>query len=653
MFNIGNLGNNIINKNKEEISYDLDMKGVNNLRSLAIDMIDKAGSGHPGICLGAASIIYTLFKRHLNINLDDLDFVNRDRFILSAGHGAPLLYSICYMLDLLTLDDIKSLRRINSKTPGHPEYLKTPLVEVTTGPLGQGIAASVGMAIASKHLNQKTDGLIDYYTYVLCGDGELEEGITYEALTLAGTLKLNNLIVLYDSNGVTLDSNLKTSSQEDIKMRFESINFKVIEAENTPKSIDEAISLAKNSEVPSIIIVKTIIGEFSKYAGTNLAHGKVLEKDDLLNVKEKMGLYQTPFTLSSEVKEDFKNTIIERGKLYYKNFEKKYEKSKNKILVDKLIKHEITYNLTDIDISYDNKSLRDLSGDILNHIANNFELLIGGSADVSSSCRTNLVSKKIFQSDSYDGRNLYFGIREHAMAGILNGLALSGLRPFGSTFLTFSDYMRGSIRLSCLMNLGVIYILTHDSFTVGEDGPTHEPVEQLISLEAIPNLKVYRPFDLNELIGSYVAIMEETNPAALILPRESKDISEYTKTSGVKEGMYVVIPNETDDYINLIANGEELGLVLKVSENLKEIGVDNRVLSVPCMKNLTEKTKEKLLEKRSISITFGSPLYYYSLTKDVIGVSTFGQSGTKEELLEYFEFTPKKLESKILELLNK
>ncbi len=646
MFNIG-----IGNSNK--INYENDLKGINTLRGLAIDMIHEANSGHPGICLGAAPIIYTLFKRHMNISLDNLDYVNRDRFIFSAGHGVPLLYGILYFLGILELDDLKNLRKLGSITPGHPEYKVMPLVEMTTGPLGQGIGSSVGVAISSMYLESKTKGLIDYYTYVLCGDGELEEGITYEALSLAGTLKLKRLIVLYDSNNVTLDNNLKASSHEDIKKRFESMNFNVIEAENDAKSIDEAITLAKSSDLPSVIIVKTIIGEFSKNAGTNLVHGKPLDDEDILNVKEKLGLLEAPFTVSRDVVEEFREMVKARGDENYQKFQEKYEKLEDKTLIDKIINHDLTYNLVDFNIDYENKSLRDLSGEILNEVAARFPLLIGGSADLSSSCKTNLKEEKVFDSTSYDGRNIYFGIREHAMAAIMNGISLVGLRPFGSTFLTFSDYMRPSIRLSSLMNLGVIYIFTHDSITVGEDGPTHEPVEQLASLELIPNLKVYRPYDFNELVASYIDILENTSPAVLVLPRDNKQISENTKTSGVKEGMYVVIENETDDYINLIANGEELGIVMELSKNLKEIGIDTKVYSAPCMKNISNSLKSKVRCKKTIAITLGSPNYYYELTHDVIGMETFGASGSKEEILEHFGYTAKELESKILERLNK
>ena len=637
---------------KEELfNYELDNKGVNNLRGLALDMIVNASSGHAGIILGAAPIIYTLFKYHMNIDLDDLNFVNRDRFVFSAGHGVPLLYGIDYFLNLLNLDDLKGLRKINSKTPGHPEF-GSPLVDFTTGSLGQGVAGAVGYAIASKYLKAKTNDLVNYYTYVLCGDGELEEGITYEALSIAGNLNLNNLIVLVDYNNVTLDNNLNVSSLEDIKKRFESINFNIIEINDSIKEINESIESAKKSDKPSVIIVKTKIGLYSKYEGTNKIHGIVPDPEDVSNIKEKLGLFESSFTVNSEVIETFKEEVLKRGNDAKNKYLEKYNNYKDKDFIDKIINKDNTYKIDELNIEYDEKSLRDLSGEILNEIASKFDLLIGGSADLSSSCKTNLVNFNIFSKDNYLGRNIYFGIREHAMAGILNGLALSGFRPFGSTFLVFSDYMRGAIRESALMNLPVLYIFSHDSILVGEDGPLHQPIEQIPSLELIPNLKVYRPYDLNELIGCYIDIFKDNKPSCLIIPRSNKNISNNTKSSGVENGIYEVIKNDTDNYINLIANGEELGIVLNVSKNLKEIGIDNKVYSIPCKKNIKEDIND-LLKGKTIAITLTKSDYYFDITKNVIGINEFGKSGSKEELLEYFKFTEEELVKQILELLKK
>ena len=643
---------NMLNFLNKEEKYEIDKKGVNNLRGLALDMIKNANSGHAGICLGAASIIYTLYKYHMNIDINKNDFVNRDRFILSAGHGAPLLYSIAYFLDLLHIDDLKNLRKINSKTPGHPE-LQTPLVECTTGLLGEGVATSIGIAIAERFLNQKTDNLLNYWTYVLCGDGELEEGITYEALSIAGNLNLNKLIVFVDSNDVQLDNNLKITSNEDIRKRFESINFNIIDANDDVESIDLAITNAKKSSKPSVIIVKTKIGLYSEFEGTNTAHGTIPSDEDILKIKEKLGLFSANWTVNQEVLESFKDEVLKRSETVINEFHENYKNNKNKKFIDKLINHDNIYQIEDLNIDYDNKNLKDLSHDILNIISDNFDLLIGGSADLSSSCKTRLDKETDFTSENYSGRNINFGIRENAMGAIINGLALSGLRPYGSTFLAFSDYMRPSIRMSAMMNLGVLYIFTHDSITVGEDGPTHQAVEQLPSLELIPNLKVYRPFDLNELIGCYIDIFKNNNPACLILPRDNKEISPNTKSNEVENGIYEVLSTEEKEYINLVSNGEELGLTMNIAKNLKEIGINSKVFSVPCLKNIELSNNELFKDKKTIAITLSKPEYFYKLTDTIFGIKEFGISGSKEEILDYYQFNEQILTSKILELLNK
>lgn len=635
MFNIGS---------KEELDFEIDKLGVNTLRGIGIDMIYNKKSGHPGIVLGAASIIYTFFKYHMNLDLDNLNFINRDRFILSAGHGAPLLYGIDYFLGLLDIDDLKNLRTINSKTPGHPEKDITPMVEVTTGLLGQGVANAVGISYGEKYLRESTNKTIDYYTYVLCGDGELEEGITYEALTLAGTWNLNKLIVFVDLNNNTLDGSLDLSSHEDLKKRFESINFNIIETDDSVKNINEAIISAKNSDKPSVILVKTKIGAYSSLEGNFKAHGSIPDEEEFFKIKNNLGLIPTTFEVSEEVINSFKEKVRERSNIIKEEFNKKYELLKNKELIDKLINKENTYNVLDIKGEYEEKSLREHAGDLLNKISNDFPLILSGSADLFSSCKN-----KIEDSN----RNIYFGIREHAMGGILNGLATLGFRPFGSTFLAFSDYLRPSLRMTAMMNLGVTYIFTNDSITIGEDGPTHEPIEQLPSLELIPNLKIYRPYDVNELIGCFKDILKENKPSCLIIPRNNKEISISTSSKGVESGIYEVIKNDTDNYINLISNGEELGLVLKVSKNLKEIGIDNRVFSIPCIKNIKADIDSLWKGHLTIGITLASVEYLYKFTKNVIGINTFGLSGSREDVLENFGFTEELLQSKILEYINK
>ncbi len=636
-------------------NYEMDYKVINNLRCLSIDMINNAKSGHPGICLGAATILYTLLSKHLMFNRHELDWVNRDRFIMSAGHGAPLLYSAMYMLDLLTLDDIKSLRKLGSLTPGHPE-IKTPFIEMSTGPLGQGVASSVGFALSECYIRNNLTKLINHYTYVLCGDGDLEEGISYEALSLAGKLNLNKLIILYDSNNVTLDSELDRTSIEDINLRFKAINFNVIEVDgDSVKDIDNAIIKAKESDKPTIIVCKTVIGKYSFLEGKNTVHGKPLTEDDITNIKDQLGIYDSPFNVSMDASSYFQDQIDSRMNLIYKDWQRKYNnaKEKDRDALKSFMDNNTTFDMPNLDIEYKDKSLRDISGSIISEVAKSFPLLIGGSADLSSSCKTVIKDSLPFTKDG-TGRNIYFGIREHAMGAIMNGMALSGLRPFGSTFLVFSDYLKPAIRMSALMNLPVIYVFTHDSITVGPDGATHEPIEQLYSLELIPNLYVYRPFDFNELVTSYKLILASEKPSVLILPRDNKEISELTKGGEVEKGAYILKKEETKDYIILLANGEELGLAIKVSNELKALNVDTRIVSIPCMKLYKDNEFDINPDNKEVfAITYGVSDYYYKFTNNVIGLDHFGDSGSKEELLENYGFTSKQITDEILRTINK
>ena len=633
-----------------------DYKVINSLRSLSIDMIDNAVSGHPGICLGAATILYTLYSKHLSFNRENPNWYNRDRFILSAGHGAPLLYSMIYMLGGLSIDDIKNLRKLNSNTPGHPE-ISTPFVDMSTGPLGQGIASSVGMAIAERYLNATySKSLINHYTYVLCGDGDLEEGISYEAMALASKLKLNKLIILYDSNDITLDGKLSLSSEEDIITRFKALNFNILVVDgDSVREIDYAITRCKESIMPSIIICKTTIGKYSKNAGKNIVHGKPLSQDDIKMIKEKMGVINSPFTISNEGITYLKDEIDKRMYLPLRDWERKYNslKEDEKEKLDKLFNLDVTYELGNIDFEYENMSLRDISGNILNSIAHAFPLLIGGSADLSSSCKTYLKEEKNFDSGSYFGKNINFGIREHAMGAILNGMALSGLRAFGSTFLVFSDYLKGALRMSAMMNLPVIYIFTHDSITVGEDGMTHEPIEQLASLELIPNLYIYRPYDVNELLASYRDILKNKRPSVLVLPRDNKEISELSRNNKIENGAYILKHENTKDFVTILANGEELGFAIKASERLNAEGIDTRVVSIPCMQNFIDNENKSIIPKEKVvAITFGVRDYYYRFTKNVIGLNRFGLSANKIDLLEYFGYTEEKIIDEIKKMVG-
>ena len=641
---------------KEKVDTREDYRVINNMRALAIDAINKANSGHPGICLGAATILYTLYSKHMVIDFNNPKWYNRDRFILSAGHGVPLFYSMLYMLGLISLDDIKELRQIGSITPGHPE-LVTPLVDMATGPLGQGIASSVGMAIAEKYLSSTYNkSLINHYTYVLCGDGDLEEGISYEALSLASHLKLNKLIILYDNNDITLDGKLSLSSSEDIITRFKALNFNIIVVNGDDVlEIDDAINRCKDSSMPSIIICKTVIGKYSSLEGTNVVHGKALDKEEISKIKAKLDVLDSPFTVSNDAINYFKDTISKRTHYVLREWNRKYEnlKEDEKEKYDKLFNLDSEYNLGNLKFEYEKLSLRDISGNILNAIAKDFPLLIGGSADVASSCKTALKDEKIFESGSYNGRNINFGIREHAMGAILNGMALSGLRPYGSTFLVFSDYMRPAIRMSALMNLPVLYIFTHDSITVGEDGATHEPIEQLASLELVPNLYVYRPFDVNELLSSYRDILKNNHPSILVLPRDNKKISELTKNNKIEDGAYILKKEETDNFVTLIANGEELGLAMDVSDELNTLNIDTRIVSIPCMQNFKDKNNFSIIPKDKVfAITFGVKDYYYRFTDKVIGMDTFGISAKKDDVLNHFQFNVDMIANKIHDFLG-
>ena len=526
-----------------------DQKIINQLIGLGIDMIHEAGSGHPGITLDAAPILYTLYAKHLRFDPSHPDFFNRDRFVMSAGHGAALLYACLSMAGFdLSMEDLKAYRHLNSKTPGHPELGKTPGVDMTTGPLGQGIATSVGIAIAEAQLEAKYKNLINFNTYVLCSDGDLEEGVSYEACSLAGTLKLNRLIVLYDSNDTSLDSKTNTSFNENIELRFTSMGWnylKVSDGEDY-EAIDRAITEAKKKDLPTLIEVKTTIGKFSKYEGTNKIHGGDLENDDITSIKEKLKLRDIPFNITNDVLEDFRYMIQERNCDLVSNFLDKFDKldEDSKNILNPLIKNEYEIDLKKL--SYEKpeenyESLRDTSSKVLNSIVSNNEFIMGGSADLFTSTKTYIKDLGDFSSKNYLGKNIFFGVREHAMAAIINGISLVGFRSYASTFLAFSDYMRPAMRIASILNLPVTYIFTHDSISIGSDGATHQPVEQLTSLRAMPNLEVFRPCDANEVIGTYKTIMKKkTGPSVISLSKTKLPILETTSSSGVEKGAYIV-----------------------------------------------------------------------------------------------------------------
>lgn len=662
----------------------MDKKIINNIKSLGIDMISQAKSGHPGIVLGAAPIMYTLYANHINVNPENPGWINRDRFIMSAGHGSALLYSTLFMSGFdLSLDDLKKFRKIGSKTPGHPEVGITPGVDMSTGPLGQGIASAVGMAIGEKILESKyvfpaknklddEEPLFNYKIYVLVGDGDLMEGISYEAASLAGSLKLNNLIVLYDSNDISLDGSTDNVFNENVIERFEALgwNANLVKDGNDISEIDKAISRAKGSSKPTIIQIKTKIGDGSLLEGTNEVHGKVLTKDDIEQLKNNWQIDNKSFYVDKSCYMDMAKRVLERGSIKEKEWTEKY----NNYVSEKLDNndHDLRFlfnkeNKFDID-SLEFKLKDDLreatritNGKILEMIADEIPYLIGGSADLASSTKTKLNKYPTITSENYNGRNIAFGVREHAMGAILNGLALTGFRSFGSTFLSFSDYLKPAIRMSSLMNLPVTYIFTHDSINVGQDGPTHEPVEQLTMLRAQPNLNVYRPADAHEIIGCWGQILNCNNPNALILSRQETVLIGSTNADKVKYGGYIV--KKENRYLHgiIIATGSEVQTALLVAAQLQtKYKLDIRVVSMPCLELFEKQSKEykeEILPKtvKKIVIEAGSSYswYKYVYNEDyLITVDQFGASGTTEQVLEYCNFDFATVVEKVKNLLK-
>lgn len=651
-----------------------DTKIINQIRALGIDMINEAGTGHPGITLGAAPILYSLYAKHIRINPMNPNYYSRDRFIMSAGHGSALLYATLYMAGFdLEIDDLKSFRKINSKTPGHPELGVTPGVDMTTGPLGQGIATAVGFAMAEAKLREKynkhSKNLIDFNTYVLCSDGDLMEGVSYEALSLAGLNKLNKLIILYDSNDITLDGSKDLSFKEDIQMRFEAIGFnyiKVLDGEDY-NAISKAIEDAKKStDKPTIIEVKTTIGKYSAYEGTNKIHGSKLSEEDTTNIKEKLKVRDITFNVSSDTIEDFQYLINERCQNVEEEFNKKVEnlpediKSELQFLMgnDKAIPFkELQYNEPEDSI----ESPRNTSSKILNSIVKDNPYMLGGSADLFASNKTYIEDGGDYSSKNYLGTNIYFGVREHAMGSILNGLALCGFRVYGSTFLAFSTYLFPAIRMAAMLNLPIVYIFTHDSISLGEDGTTHMPIEQLTQLRAIPNVEVYRPADANEVIGTYKTVLKKSKGVSVIcLSKTDLPILENAKANEIQNGAYVLKDSNRKMDGIIISTGEEVHSALEVAKRLEIKGIDVRVVSMPCMEKylaMNDDYKEEILPVgvRKIVIEAGISMPWNRIVfndKYLITLDKFGLSGSREDVYKKFGFDVDSLEEKVENLLK-
>lgn len=646
-------------------------KIISAIRALSIAQISRAKSGHPGIALGAAPILYTLYSKHMNIDVTDDKWINKDRFIMSAGHGSALLYSTLYMSGFdISIKDLKEFRQIDSKTPGHPEYGITPGVDSSTGPLGQGIATGVGMAASRKYLSEKFNGLLDYKVYVLCGEGDLMEGVSYEACSLAGNLKLDNLIVLYDANKVTLDGDAKKSFDEDILRRFEAMGWHtdvVLDGENH-MLIDMAISKAKRIvDKPSFIEIKTTIGKGSILEGTNKVHGSVLTKEDIRQLKNKLNIDTDLFKNITTLRREMANFIRIRVSHDKKKWQTKYNAYINSCDEEtkrflSSLSEDKRYDVTKLfkEVIFDDDELRNINGKVMNIIADNYPSFLGGSADVSSSTKTYLNNFSDFKPGNYGGKNIFFGVREHAMGAFINGMALSGLRPFCSTFLAFSDYLKPSIRMASLMNIPSTFIFTHDSVMIGEDGPTHQPVEQLAMLRSIPNHYVYRPCDANEIIGSWQTILNNDKPSSIVLSRSKCKNLDETNPLSVKKGAYIIRKEKKKLFGIIIATGSEVQLALDIAEKLSKKSMEIRVVSMPCMRLFEEQSKTYQEEVLPIgyktfvierSSKFGWHKYVYN-DKYIMGLDEFGYSGKTEDVLKKLKLDDETIYKRIEKLLK-
>ena len=645
---------------------NIDNLSVNAIRVLSADAVQKANSGHPGLPLGAAAIGYELWANHMNHNPKNPNWENRDRFVLSGGHGSTLLYSLLHLFGYgLTLDDLKNFRQWGSKTPGHPEYGVTTGVEASTGPLGAGMAMAVGMAMAETHLaatfNKEGYPVVDHYTYVLGGDGCMMEGINYEAFSLAGTLKLNKLIVLYDSNKISIEGNTDIAFTEDVPARFKAMGFKVLEVKdgNDISEIGKAIEEAKaDKEGPSFIKINTKIGFGSPKEGTADVHGAPLGADNIIAMKKTLGWpSEEPFFVPDEVYENYKakaENLAKKEEEWNKLFKEYCEKfPEMKTLWDEYKDETKAGKLLDDEDfwSYDEKAdaTRNLSGKVLNKLSAKLPTLFGGSADLAPSNKSYVNGAGDYSAENYAGRNVHFGVRELAMTGIGNGLVLHGLKAYVSTFFVFSDYVKPMARLASLMEIPLTFILTHDSIGVGEDGPTHEPIEQLAEFRAMPNFNVFRPADATETIAAwYSAVTSKETPTALVLTRQNLPQLAGSSKEALKGG-YVVADSskETPDAI-IIASGSEVSLSIEAKEALAKEGVDVRVVSMPCMDIFEKQSleyKEKVLPKAVRARVAVEALSefgwgkYVGLDGKTVCLDRFGASAPAGVLFKEFGFT--------------
>ena len=650
---------------------------VNTLRLLSVEGIEKANSGHPGICLGSAPIAYTLFQNFLTFNPANSKFVNRDRFVLSAGHGSMLNYALLHLYGYkVSLNDLQQFRQYGSITPGHPEFGVTDGIETSTGPLGQGIANAVGMAIAETHLAKKFNregfNVVDHYTYALCGDGCLMEGIEYESASLAGTLKLGKLIVFYDSNNITIEGDTSTAFTEDVKKRHEAQGWQVIDVSdgNDINAIKKAVKKAKaEKEKPSLIVCHTTIGYGAPNQGSAEVHGAPLGADKIKALRENLNYSEEPFTVSEEVYAHTKKAI-NRGKkanrawkAMFKEYSLKYPELAKEFLDNMSGKLPVIDDESIFEFEKQDAS-RSYGGIVLNKISKFIPNLFGGSADLTPSTKAVLKGVDYYSSECREGKNVHFGIREHAMSAICNGIAChGGLLPFCSTFFVFSDYMKNGMRLSALMDLNVTYVLTHDSIGVGEDGPTHQPIEQLVGLRSMPNMKVYRPCDGLETACAFLTAFTKKGPTSIILTRQTLINYGCSTKEGALKGGYVFsdCDKKVPDLL-LIGCGSEVQYCMEAQQILKEQGISARVISMPCQElfeSQSNKYKESVIPsnvRARVCVEAGSSYSWYKyagIDGKVIGIDKFGASGKASTLFKEYGFTTENVVKASLEVLKK
>ncbi len=656
---------------------NIDQLSINAIRMLSVEGVEKANSGHPGMPLGAAPMAYTLWSKIMNHNGKNPDWINRDRFILSAGHGSMLIYSLLHLFGYgLSIDDLKDFRQFESKTPGHPEYGHTKGVEATTGPLGQGFANAVGMAMAEAHLaanfNKGGINLIDHYTYVICSDGDLMEGITNEAASLAGNLGLGKLIVLYDSNSISIEGSTNLAFTENVRERFEGLGWDTIYVKDGTDivAIENAINQAKKeSDRPTLIEVITNIGFGTEKQDSASAHGEPLGEHNMDVLKKNLNWDGDTFSVPKEVSKHMAS-LVKRGEekeaewiklteeykaAYPNDWEELNSWLENKAPMEYLDSEEFWSFEKD-------EATRASSGTIINRLAQKVPNLFGGSADLAPSNKTNMENRDSFSKDNYKGSNIHFGVREHAMAAAVNGMALhGGVRPFGATFFIFTDYMKPSMRLASLMELPVTYVLTHDSIGVGEDGPTHQPIEQLAVFRAQPNFIAFRPADARETAaGWYIAMTSKKTPVGLILSRQNLPLLEGTGKDAIKGG-YILKREENDLKIILLSTGSEVKLVYNAAKELEEKGIGARVVSMPSwelFENQPDKYKKEVLPSnitKRLAIEAASPLgweRYTGLEGKIIALDRFGGSAPGGELFNDFGFTVSNVVKEALKLIG-